>query len=459
MKIGIDISLLQGPHRLRGIGSVLINFINNIPDDYKKKHEFIFYIDGNENKAKKNVSKLLKTEGLKYQIIRFDKKHIKHDTKIKKNNKINSSLKRFFLAFPGIRLLVKLKVIFKIFKIIVFLYKARLNRPRLAETDFFIQLDPDGIIPRSTFVVYFIQDIIPYVVEWDYLWSYKTTRNKGYGVIYSLNNQINRWVYLKKFLLKAKMSNLIFVNSKTTKTDVVNVLKIKEKKIKIIHLGINNYENNIIFKKQSIKAYKHTSWGYIKNRETLKLEDPYILYVGGADSRRKIEDLISCFNILRARGERIKLVLVGDSMQGPNNISNDRIRASLLNSSYLKDIIFLGFAKENELNWLYRNALCFVFPSKYEGFGLPILEAMSYGIQVICYRNDATLEVGQSLPIYVENVLDMEEKIKLLINSVKEDKVKIVQKNINYSKNYSWSLTSKNILQTLEEKHEQYIKK
>ena len=459
MKIGIDISLLQGPHRLRGIGSVLINFINNIPDDYKKKHEFIFYTDGDENKAKKNVSKLLKTEGLKYQIIIFGKKPIEHNTKIKKNNKITSSLKRFFLAFPGIRLLVNLKVIFKIFKITVFIYKIRFNRPRLAETDFFIQFDPDGVIPRSTFVVYFIHDIIPYVVEWDYLWNYQTTSNKGYGIFRALNNQINRWMYLKKFALKAKLSNQIFVNSETTKVDVINNLKIKENKIKMIHLGINHYENSNILKKQSIKAYKHTSWGYIKNRETLKLKDPYILYVGGADSRRKIEDLISCFNILRARGERIKLVLVGDTMQGPNNISNDKVRASLLNSSYLKDIIFLGFAKEDELNWLYRNALCFVFPSKYEGFGIPILEAMSYGIQVICYRNDATLEVGQSLPIYVENVLDMEEKIKPLINSAKENKIKIVQKNINYSKNYSWSLTSKNILQTLEEKHEQYIKK
>ena len=452
MKIGIDISLLQGPHRMRGIGSVLINFVNNIPEEYKKKHEFIFYIDGDEDSAKNIVTKLFNVEGLKYQIRRFNTKLAQDKTKTKENNKVISSIKRLILFILGHWLIVKLKITFNTFKKMVSVYKTSLDRPILSEADVFIQFDPDGSIPKSTFVAYFIQDIIPHVVEWDYLWNYKTSRNKGFGVVYSLNNQFNRWLYLKKFILRAKISNQILVNSRTTKIDVINNLKIKENKIEIIHLGINHHKVDSILKKQNIRSYRSTSWGYIKNREILKLEDPYILYVGGADSRRKIEDLVSCFNILRAQGEKLKLVLVGDSMQGPNNISNDLVRMSLLNSSYLKDIIFLGFADEEELNWLYKNALCFVFPSKYEGFGLPVLEAMSYGLQVICYKNDATVEIGESYPTYVESILDMEERIKYLISSKKNDRIQIMQENINHSKNYNWSSTAKTILQGLEEK-------
>src|SRR5436190_305364 len=79
----------------------------------------------------------------------------------------------------------------------------------------------------------------------------------------------------------------------------------------------------------------------------------YLLFVGGADRRRKLEDLVTAFNQLRAQGHELKLILAGDTMQGPANVATEEIQYALKTSSYLKDIIFMGFANDATRDWLY----------------------------------------------------------------------------------------------------------
>ena len=162
--------------------------------------------------------------------------------------------------------------------------------------------------------------------------------------------------------------------------------------------------------------------------------------------RRRLDDLVTAFNMLRAKGVQIKLVLSGDSMQGAMNISTEEIQHALKTSSYLEDIIFLGFTDNQTLNWLYTNALAFVFPSKYEGFGLPVLEAMSYGTPVVCYENAGTKEVASDCPIYADGAKGIHDAVSYLLGTSQKELSIIHKNNVKHSEKYSWSKTAQSYL-------------
>src|SRR5680860_37195 len=91
-------------------------------------------------------------------------------------------------------------------------------------------------------------------------------------------------------------------------------------------------------------------------KESLK-NQRFLLFVGGVDHRRKLDDVVTAFNHLRAQGEDIKLVLSGDIMLGAEAITTASAREALLKSSYLDDVCFLGFTDDKTRDWLYSAAL------------------------------------------------------------------------------------------------------
>ena len=225
------------------------------------------------------------------------------------------------------------------------------------------------------------------------------------------------------------------------KNDFIKYLKISKEKIIIASLGIGSKDEEKSIKTMPTRRYLKTDWGYLDFNFDYLSKKQFILFVGGADPRRRIKDLVIAFNHLRATGVDIKLVLAGDCMKGPMDISTLETQIALNTSSYIKDIIFLGYVNNHQLNWLYANALCFVFPSIYEGFGLPVLEAMQFGCPVIAYPNEAVKEVAGNIPLYANNYIDiMEHILNLLNNSAQRD---IIAKNSKkIIKNFSWAKTS-----------------
>jgi glycosyltransferase involved in cell wall biosynthesis len=388
--IGIDVSPLQGPHRMRGIGQTLANVISNFDDEFREGNKLILFLEGAD---------LIDDECLSYLNLtgfKFEVKGLK-------------SQKKYDIRLPG-----KLKLLNSALQEIHSVKESMFGSSRtgsLSGVDVFLQIDQSSSLPRlsrKVKKVLMVHDLIPYVLEWDYLWNYSTAKQRGYSWRGALICVIRRFLYRLKIKCNTSRADVILSNSESTKKDFSKYLKVKEPKIKVTTLGSNAVDTGkAVAQYVDCVEFVKSSWGYLPKTLRIASNDNYLLYVGGVDPRKKMEELVSAFNMLRARGEDIKLVLLGDTMTGVDSIANTEVRQALSSSSYLDDIVFLGFADENIKDWLYKNALAFVFTSRYEGFGLPVIEAMRYGTPVIAYRNEATFEVAGIYPIYTTGPLEV----------------------------------------------------
>jgi glycosyltransferase involved in cell wall biosynthesis len=393
MRIALDLSVVQTPHRMRGIGATAINFVNNLSEQSKQDHQFIIFLyeDGQDE-----ALQLFNLNDVKYEIA------------------LVPPIKRANYSLPG-----RLKIIngfINNYKKLRTVHRGD-RRFNSSNIDVFIQFDQLGPLPSTRKIkkVRILYDVIPYVLANDYLWSYSIARKHGDSRKSALRKHIHRILYKVKTRAAAKQADILISISEHTKKDFEKYLGIKRKRIHTIHLGVNT-KTNIASEYPGFNEYSENSWGYLPKKIDLR-DKPFLLFVGGADPRRRLNDLVAAFNNLRAEGKDIRLVLAGDTMTGARSIPVIETQKYIYNSSYVKDVVFLGFIDENQKDWLYQNTLAFVYPSIYEGFGLPILEAMQYGAPVITYNNSSISEIAGDAAIYVEDgYLGIREKSEQLLS-------------------------------------------
>jgi len=164
----------------------------------------------------------------------------------------------------------------------------------------------------------------------------------------------------------------------------------------------------------------------------------YILSIGRLEEKKNTKRIVSAFSILKKNDNNLKLILVGTPGAG-----YEEVEKIIVSSPYKNDIILLGFVSPVSLVSILKNAQVFVFPSLYEGFGIPILEAMAMGVPVVASNNSAFNEVGGDALAYVDalDVCDMADKILLLLsdNNIRQEKIK---KGLEMVKKYSWRNTA-----------------
>lgn len=417
MKIAIDLTPLQGPHRMRGIGAVIIHFINNISASDKKKNEFIFYF----HEDKESPLSLLSLDGMNYI-----------STTAPSQPPSKPSRLPWKLGWP-------LRALKQVTKLTDFYFGDK-RLKHIGRVDAFLQFEQDKPIPRGrTKKVVVLYDLIQYVLETDYLIGYKTARRKGFSRKSAFNHYLHRWLYIHKLRVNVKRANKLLAISTQTKDDFIKYTHASKKKITVVPLGVTPFQENP--KEVKHHHYIASSWGYLKR--PYMLEKPYLLFVGGADPRRKLSELVTAYNHLRARGHDLKLILVGDILEGPENIPILETRHSLEGSSYQDGIIYMGFVTEEQKNDLYKNALAFVYPSVYEGFGLPVLEALSASCPAICYDIPPIREVAGDAPLYITSYKDIvEHTLKLLADKNPPN---------SSSVSYTWQKTSKQIVAAIAE--------
>jgi glycosyltransferase involved in cell wall biosynthesis len=427
MKIGIDISPIQGPHRYRGIGYSVINFVNNMPDNIKQNHSFVLYAENKDNLG--DSLKLLNLKGVTYEV-----RHL-------------SLGPRYTFELPW-----KLKYIRSALNQLSSLLNLRFGSKDISNTkdiQVFIQMAPEQPVPRGRGCkkIVVLYDIIPYVLEKDYLWSFRTARANDFSILAALRCASRRYFYHLKARAICRHADQLIAISERTKTDYTEFFSVDSKKITVVPLGINPLDVRRNVSKPQTR-YKRTSWGYISNRNDLTETTRYLLFVGGPDPRRRLGDLVAAFNILQAQGHDIKLVLAGNIMTSPEAIPVKDSQFALRQTSYQDDLYFLGFVNDQEREWLYKHALAFVFPSIYEGFGLPVLEAMQYGTPVICYKNGAVEEAAGDAALYASNARTIVSSVDKLLSDPKIVS-KLAKLGKSQASKYTWASTSENIFKVV----------
>jgi glycosyltransferase involved in cell wall biosynthesis len=232
-----------------------------------------------------------------------------------------------------------------------------------------------------------------------------------------------------------KNSDKIIAVSQSTKNDILRFYpEIREEKIKVIHHGFDSE----LFRKAIPEEEKNK----ILKSHKLQAKN-YILYVGAIQPRKNLSQLIEAFEIIKEENPDLKLVLAGDKAWMWEDIIN-----RIAHSKYREDIIVTGTINFNELAILYRNAKIFVFPSLYEGFGIPILEAMASGVPTVCAANSSLIEVGGEASEYYQttSLNDLCQKIREVLGNESLEK-QMIEKGFERIKNFSWDKCAEETLE------------
>ena len=222
------------------------------------------------------------------------------------------------------------------------------------------------------------------------------------------------YIYLSNV---AKQADAIISISECTKKDFLNLFDYKPENIFVTHLGLRLKnrcsDKTKIIDKLSIQKKK------------------YFLFTGIISIRKNIINLIKAFK-QSGLSEDYKLVLAGEMSMGHDKIINEIEKNDLQ-----KKVLLSGFVSDDELAELYKNAKAFLFPTFYEGFGLPIIEAFSYGIPVLIGNRGAAPEVAGNNAIQV-NPFDVNSIAKgiLEIMNINESEILTAKK---YAEQFTWN--------------------
>lgn len=225
-----------------------------------------------------------------------------------------------------------------------------------------------------------------------------------------------------------KWTDLIITMAQTTKEDIITYLNVKPEKIWVIPL-----------------ASRYGSLPRVKSGDLpYNLDKPYLLYVGTLEPRKNIQNLIFAFDYLKKKYDiPHDLVLIGKIGWKYEAIFQAREK-----SKYKASIYHLNYLSDELVAQFYQNARVFVYPSLYEGFGLPVLEAMTLGTPVVTSNISSLPEVvaAAALTVNPQDVVELAEAIFQVISRA-DLREKLIAAGQARAKMFSWEKTAKQTLQ------------
>ncbi len=238
--------------------------------------------------------------------------------------------------------------------------------------------------------------------------------------ITKIHNRIGYHLAIKNATRTAKK---VIAISENTKKDLVKLLKVPAKKITVIYNGVDSSFKSAI--------------GKPANKST---KTPFLLYSGVWRGHKNLSRLIEAFYILK-KDKKISLKLI---ITGKPDPKFPEVKNSVKKFKLQKEVIFTGHIMEKELIKLYQSAQLFVFPSLYEGFGLPLLEAMKSGTPVVASNASSIPEIcGKSNAIFFDpyDVKDIADKIYKVYKNKALQK-RLIVRGFAHSEKFSWKRTA-----------------
>ncbi len=275
--------------------------------------------------------------------------------------------------------------------------------------------------PLDTPVVVILYDLIPLI----------------YKNVYLKNKTVEKW-YLNK-LKDLGAADLLLAISTSTAADAAKYLSIPEKKITTIYAGADNFFSTKVIDQAVINQIN----------KKYSIRRPYIMYTGGIDFRKNIESLIAAYaKLLPCIRDTYQLLIVCSIQPLDKENLNQHISSLGLNN---EAVIFTGFVSDDELLTLYNCCKLFIFPSLYEGFGLPVLEAMQCGKAVLTSNTSSMPElVGVEEALFdPEDIDSITSKLNQALTD--EEFIKKLENNsCMQAKKFSWDKSAQITLTALE---------
>lgn len=240
---------------------------------------------------------------------------------------------------------------------------------------------------------------------------------------------------IKLFLRRnMKSADKIIAISNSTKKDIMEMYKVPEEKIIVTYLGVE-------FPKKTEEKLDINE-KEIRGKFGIENSTPYLFFLSTIEPRKNIETLIKAFEFIKEKEKtNLKLILAGGLGWNYENILK-----LYETSKFKKDIVMPGYISKEEKKFLYENACMFIYPSLYEGFGLPVLEAMVNKSIVVTTNNSSLPEVGGNAAFYYENTLDYKElgnRILEVMNLSIEEREEKIQEGIDQAKKFTWEKCTK----------------
>jgi glycosyltransferase involved in cell wall biosynthesis len=234
-----------------------------------------------------------------------------------------------------------------------------------------------------------------------------------------------------------KMADKIVSVSEFTKSEMVRIYEIDPDRIRVIHLGCDHQFWRPIEPDQ-VKEF------LIKHNLNL----PYFIFIGRLSLKKNLLGLIRSYNAFRKKINRpFNLILVGSE-----TFNNHEIEEEIKNSPYGEEIKKMGWLPSADLPVLLSGAQAMVFPSIYEGFGLPSVEAMSCGCPVIASNSSALPEIISSAGLYAD-AHDVDGFADQMLKIIQDQNLRaeLITKSLKRAEEFSWEKCAKQTLQLLEE--------
>jgi glycosyltransferase involved in cell wall biosynthesis len=235
--------------------------------------------------------------------------------------------------------------------------------------------------------------------------------------------------------LSLKTVSAVITDSETSKHDIVTHLDVPEEKVHVVYLAANPFLQPITG--QALSTLKRK----------LKLPKQYILYVGDINYNKNLPQLIKALKFLPPE---LKLVCVGKNFTPQEIPEWQAIETQVALSNVGKQVIFRPEILSDDyeaLSALYSAATAYIQPSLYEGFGLPVLEAMRCGTPVVAARNSSLLEIGNGAVQFTGSTAEeLAKGILVILNLTTVKRQALISKAHEWEQHFSWDKAARETL-------------
>lgn len=266
-----------------------------------------------------------------------------------------------------------------------------------------------GLIRKPTKVIFTVHDLVSFV------------HNQGHD----FKAKIIEKIFLRRAI---KAANQILAVSKNTKKDLTTLFPQAKEKTAVIYCAAAEEFNKV---KKAPTTLKHP---------------PFFLAVGTIQPRKNYLNLLQAFEIFHQNSPDHELLIVGSK-----GWQSEEFYQKLSQSPARKAVKILGYLDDQKLITLYQQATAFVFPSFYEGFGIPLLEAMHSACPVICSRNSSIPEVTETAAVFFNP--EKPKEIAAAMQQIAESKLlrsQLIERGLSQAQKFSWQQSASHLLALIE---------